>query len=378
MKLKKIVFSILSIVLLMALAGCSTSEEPAVSNEQPVGTSVLQETSSMPSLRTITDLGGNSVTLPSAEEIRRIVIISPPTTSVLLGVIPDSDMIVGVNSRAFTTSNTEIISKLFPDWNHVETSFVSEGFVSNTEELLNLNPDIVFYYGESQRTGIENLDIPTVDFMVKGDNNPKTVTIAWDNLMREIFEVGGSTSLQQEWEASDRKAKELLDTYTGEKKSGLFLFSNTGGVITVYGSKTYADTWFEKSGLINAAAEVSGQAEVSMEQLYEWDPDYIYVFIGSPASAMLNDKINGQDWRLLSAYKNNAIIDIPQAIYSWGAPCSDSPLTPLWMISKSYPELLSEDDFQTLLADYYNRMYHITLEKEMIDNVLSPRQLQSE
>lgn len=49
-----------------------------------------------------------------------------------------------------------------------ETAFVSEGFVSNTEELLNLDPDIVFYYGDSQKSGIENLGIPTVDFMIKG------------------------------------------------------------------------------------------------------------------------------------------------------------------------------------------------------------------
>jgi iron complex transport system substrate-binding protein len=378
MKLKKIIFSILSIVLFVALTGCSMSEEPVASDEQSVDTLISPDTSSASGMRTITDLGGNSVILPPAEEIQRIVIISPPTTSVLLGVIPDSDRIVGVNSRAFTTSNTEIISKLFPDWNAVETSFVSEGFVSNTEELLNLNPDIVFYYGESQKTGIENLDIPTVDFMVKGDNNPETVTIAWDNLMREIFEVEGSTSLQKEWETSNKKAEELLDTYTGEKKSALLLFSNTGGIITVYGSGTYADTWFDKSGLLNAAAEMSGQAEVSMEQLYEWDPDYIYVFIGSPASAMLKNEIDGQDWSLLSAYKNSTIIDIPQAIYSWGAPCSDAPLTPLWLISKSYSELLGEDDFKILLADYYNRMYDITLEKELIDTVLSPRQMQNE
>ncbi len=376
MKLKKIIFSVLSIVWVAALGGCSTSVEPAASDELSVNTSV-SPVASEPGMRTITDLGGNRVTLPPAEEIQRVVIISPPTTSVLLGVIPDSHRIVGINSRAFTTSNTEIISKLFPDWKNVETSFVSEGFVSNTEELLNLKPDIVLYYGESQKTGIENLDIPTVDFMVRGDYNPETVTIAWDSLMRKIFEVEGSASLQKEWGASNKKAKELLEPYTGEKKRALFLFSNTGGVITVYGSGTYADIWFEKSGLVNAAADVSGQAEVSMEQLYEWDPDDIYVFIGSPASAMLKNKIDGQDWSLLSAYKNNTIIDIPQAIYSWGAPSSDAPLTPLWLISKSYPELLSEDDFKTLFADYYNRMYDITLEKELIDIVLSPRQMQN-
>jgi len=376
MKSKKILFLIFSIILTVALAGCGESENVSVTGTQTSDNSATSKTSSMSGMRTITDLGGNGVTMPPAEEIQRVVIISPPTTSVLLGVLPDSNRIVGVNSRAFTTSNTEIVGKLFSNWNRVETSFVSEGFVSNTEELLNLDPDIVFYYGEAQKSGIENLGIPIVDMMKKRDNNPETVTIAWDNLMHEIFDVDDSVSLQNEWEASNKKGAEVLDTYTGEKKTALFLFSNTGGVISVYGSGTYADTWFEKSGLVNAAAEISGQAEVSMEQLYEWNPDFIYVFIGSPASAMLKNKINGQDWSLLSAYKNNTIFDIPQGIYSWGAPCSDAPLTPLWMISKSYPELLSESDFKMLFKDYYSRVYKITLKEELIASVLSPRQLQ--
>jgi iron complex transport system substrate-binding protein len=141
----------------------------------------------------------------------------------------------------------------------------------------------------------------------------------------------------------------------------------------VYGNGSYADAWFEKSGLTNVAKDVKGCAEVSMEQLYDWNPDYIFVFIGSPASAMQNNKIDGQDWSLLSAYENKRIIDIPQSIFSWGAPCSDSPLMPLWLTSQCYSELLSKNTFKTLYSDYYNRMYNIELKDELMESILSPR-----
>ncbi len=233
MKLKKILIFILSALLILSFLGCGQSspglEKPLPSEPQDIvspASAVCDEEK-----RTITDLGGNRVLLPPANEIKRAVIISPPVTSVLLGVIPDSKMIVGVNSRTFTTANTEIVGKLFPNWSNVETAFVSKGFVSNTEELLNLDPDIVFYYGESQKSGIENLDIPIVDFMVKRDNNPETVSIAWDNLMRKIFDDDGSISLEREWYTSNQKVQELLSKYTGEKKSALFLFSNMGGLL---------------------------------------------------------------------------------------------------------------------------------------------------
>jgi iron complex transport system substrate-binding protein len=371
--LGKITASILFVALVLPLAGCS-QKTSVPEKPEPIAVQESDTISGNKShARTITDLGGNTVILPPVEEIKRVVIISPPTTSVLLGVIPDTDMIVGVNARAFTTANAEIISKLFPNWSNVETAFVNQGFVTNTEELLNLHPDIVFYYGAAQKGGIEKFEIPIVDFMMPGENNAETVTIAWDNLMRQIFDVNGKASLESEWKNSNQKAQNVLGTYNGEKKTALFLFSNTGGSITVYGSKTYADTWFEKSGLINVAAEVTGQAEVSMEQLYLWDPDLIYVFIGSTASMMRCNQIQGQDWSLLTAYKNETIYDIPQAVYSWGAPCSDSPLMPLWLISKSYPQIMSEDEFSSLLKDYYDRMYNIDLDNQLVDTVLSPR-----
>jgi iron complex transport system substrate-binding protein len=323
--------------------------------------------------RTITDLGGNVVTLPPAEQIKRVVIISPPTTSVLLSVIPDPKMIVGVNARAFTTSNPEIMARIFPNWKSVETKFVSAGFVSNTEELLNLKPDIVFYYGQSQKSGIDKINLPTVDFFKPGDNNPETVTIAWDKLMRQIFQVKSSTSLQDEWEAANQKTRQLLRARHGKSKSALLIFSNTGGKITVYGKNTYADTWFKKSGLKNVAATVSGSFEVSMEQIYQWDPDLIYVFIGSPAALFQANKIHGQDWSLLTAYRNKTIFDIPQAAYSWGAPCSDSPLMPLWLIHQSYPELLGKEAFIKYFKDYYGRMYRLQLEDALVNMVLNPR-----
>ena len=368
-----LIFMVVTLLMLSSI-GCSKHSTTEANNSQKSEAAAVPLE---PTARTIIDLGGNRVTLPPSQEIKRVVIISPPTTSILLSVIPNSNMIVGVNPRAFTTANTKIIEKLFPNRNSVETAFVSKGFVSNTEELLNLDPDIVFYYGESQKSGIENLDVPIIDFLIKGENNPETVTIAWDNLMREIFEIEGSTSLESEWNISNQTAQELLTTNTGEKKKALFLFSNTGGIITVYGSGTYADTWFKKSGLENVASNVKGNVEVSMEQLYAWNPDYIYVFIGNPASVMLRNEVQGQNWSLLTAYKNKTIIDIPQAAYSWGAPCSDSPLMPLWMISRSYPELMPEIEFTKFFKKYYERMYSLKLEEELIASILSPRIVQA-
>ncbi|MBS7527957.1 ABC transporter substrate-binding protein [Fusibacter paucivorans] len=381
--MKKMILAVLCILLAASLIGCGKSQAETAQAETAQAETVQAETekpeatsAEIPSdeARTITDLGGNVIKLPPASAINRVVVMNPPSISMLLSILPDTKKIIGANANAFERANPEILEKMFPEWQNVETGFMIDGFVANTEEILKLEPDLVFYYGNMQKPGIENLGIPIVDMMIKGENNPEKVSVAWDNLMREIFEVEASTTLAKEWEMSNDKAQKALSTYEGEAKSAIYLLSNMGGVITVFGSGTYADTWFEKGGLVNAASDVKGQSEVSMEQMHEWDPDYIFVFKGTPASVMLANQVKGQDWSLLSAYEHEAIFDIPQTIFSWGAPCSDSPLMPLWLISKSHPDLLDEDEFSKLFKAYYERVYDIELDDEFIQSILNGRE----
>lgn len=329
--------------------------------------------------RLITDLGGNQVEIPPVSEIQKVVIITPPVTSVLLEVIPDKNMIVGLSPKSFAFSNAEVMAKLFPKLKEVDTSFVGDNFAVNAEALLQLDPDIILYYGENQKKGLINTGLPIIDFFPKGKTDPKDVSIAWDNLLREIFEKDSSEGLQSEWTASDQKSKELLEKRTGESKSALCIFSNAGGSLVVSGSSSfdsYAQSFFEKAGLRNAASGISGTAEVSMEQIYQWNPDMIFVFHNAPAQAILNNTIEGQDWSLLTAWKNKAVYDIPQTAYSWVTPCADSPLMPLWLISKAYPELYSEAEFRSELSAYYERLHRVTLTQAEMDSVLALRKLE--
>ena len=355
--MKKIILVIICALLAVYFVSCSGPNDNKTSVESHQ--------------RKIVDLGGNIVNIPPADEIQRIVVMTPPLTSILLGVLADKNMIKGVNKNTLDRANKEILDTMFPQWKNIETSFMSDGFVANTEEILKLRPDIVFYHGHMQKPGIENLGIPIVDTMITGENNPEKMSIAWDNLVRKIFEAKESDTLAREWKLSNETAQKALSSYSGNKKSALYLLSNMSGIITVFGGSTYADIWFEKSNLLNAAAEVKGQSEVSMEQIHEWNPDFIYVFKGTPALGMLTNQASGQDWSLLRAYENKAIFDIPQAVFSWGAPCSDSPLMPLWLISKSYPEQLNTDAFYKLFAGYYKRVYGIDIDLTLIKSVLS-------
>ncbi|MVB11754.1 hypothetical protein CAFE_24790 [Caprobacter fermentans] len=363
---------------LLAACGQPAKEADTFSAAKP-SASVSNESSNTASVsaqsRIITDLDGNTVKIPAASEIKHIVIISPPVMSFVIKNLPDTGMIVGINSRSFTTSNTEIVKKVFPDWKNVNTSFIDSSFAVNKESLMELHPDIIFYYGNVQKRGLKNIDIPSVDFFSKQLNDPEEVSIAWDKQICEILGQGSTSSLQDEWTTANKKLSDILKSKK-ETKTALCVFSNTAGKVVVSGSDSfdsYAQSFFDKAEITNVAANLNGTSEVSMEQIYKWNPDMILVFHDSPAQAILENSIEGQDWSLLDAWKSKAVYDVPRTTYSWITPCADSPLMPLWLVSKAYPDLLDENSMDSLLSSYYQRNYKIDLIDSDIRSILDLR-----
>ncbi|MCT4543955.1 MAG: ABC transporter substrate-binding protein [Vallitalea sp.] len=314
------------------------------------------------------EVGANS------KEYERVAIISPPILSVYLGTVPDKNRIVGVNSRAYDTANQKVIKELFPSYDKVDTSFINKKFITNTEQLLKLDPDIVFYYGNAQKKGIEKLTIPTIDMLYNKSQDPEKITIEWENNIMKLFNVEKENTIKKEWEKTNQRVEDILENIETKKK-GLYIFSYINGKITVSGKNTYGDNFFEMSGIENVATDIEGNKEASMEQILQWNPEVIYIFLGMPASPIINNEVNDQDWSLIQATKDKAIYDIPQAAYSWGAPCEDSPLMPLWLIYKTYPSSLDKDEFIKEFKGYYKRIYDVELDDEIIEDVLNPKMM---
>ncbi len=68
-----------------------------------------------------------------------------------------------------------------------------------------------------------------------------------------------------------------------------------------------------------------------MEQIYQWQPDVIYLFMG-PNADQYKRGIHNQDWTRVNAVKNEEIYDVPVGLFSWSAPCVDTPLMLKWLL----------------------------------------------
>ncbi len=372
MRKKLNIFLMLILCVSLVLGGCGNKEETKPA--EPVDDSAQSESVETESgERTIEDNAGNTVVIPPADEIERVVIISPPMISVFTSVVKDTNKIVGAHPGGLASANPQLLDEMVPNWKDIDTTFLT-GFASNTEELLKLKPDIILVYGDFQKEGLENIKIPVVDFFITDMVNEKG-SIKYESLMREIFDVNDDNTLESEWEKANARVDDILKDVEGDtKQKGLMIMNNTGDKITVRASGTYGDDWLLKSGLANAAGEIEGDSiEVTMEQIYEWNPDIVYVFNGIPATEYLNNNINGQDWSKVEAFNSDRIYNTPKGMFNWGAPCSDSPLMLQWMVSKNFPNKLSEEEFKIEMSDYYSRRYDIDLTGDLMDSILNPK-----
>ena len=374
MKKVSIVSLLMCMVLSLSLVlfGCSTNnsgQQP--SNTPDTSAPVSPEASAEPSTRTITDLAGNTVEIPGANEINKVIIVAPPLLATYASVVKDTSKIVGVHTRALAEVNKDLLGDIVPNWESINTSFLT-GFTSNAEEVLTLDPDIIFVYGDFQKSGLENVDIPVVDFFISDQQN-ESWSVQIDTLMRKIFDIKNEATLQREWDKANEVINTALQPVDESGKKSAVMINNTGETLTVRGSGSYGDDWLIKTGLVNAAGELKGDGiEVTMEQIYEWNPDIIYVFQGMDASKYLENSIDGQDWSEINAFKNGEIYNMPYGMFNWGAPNADSPLTLIWLTMKSYPDLIENDYFTTYMKDYYQRQYGITPTDETIKLILNP------
>ena len=166
---KQIIILLAIIVLGCVFVGCSKQ-----SVENDVNNKEVKE-------RVIQDISGADVKIPPAKDIKRVVIVAPPITSVVIKLIPNQKMIVGLNEKAFIQSDDGIMEKVFPKYKNIDTKFVGEDFSINKESLLALKPDIILYYGEAQKKNLENIGVPIINFFSPKLTDPKDVTIAWNN-----------------------------------------------------------------------------------------------------------------------------------------------------------------------------------------------------
>lgn len=333
------------------------------------------------STRTVTDTIGNTVTVPA--EINRIAIISTmPLASVFCMVEESGEKLVGLTPASKNAAMQSFVSRIAPQVADVSTAF-AEGESVNVEEVVKLEPDVVFYNTNNAAdcAAVEQLtalNIPCVGFSTSiGDCNTVETFNAWAMLIGEVLgkEVRAQEIVEYGRSVQEMVAERIATLNDEDKTSALILTNYTQSAIVAAGS-TFGRYWLSAIGADNVATEIeTATSPVTLEQVYAWDPEVIFLnsFSAFTAEDILNSTaVEGQDWSQLTAVKNGRVYKMPLGVYYWFPPCSDSPLALQWMAQKLYPELFEDLDMNQVIVDYYRDFYGLELTQEDLDTLYNP------
>jgi iron complex transport system substrate-binding protein len=166
-----------------------------------------------------------------------------------------------------------------------------------------------------------------------------------------------------------------LQSVPAEKKPrAVILFRHNEKQITVAGTGHFGHYWLNTTGAVDVAAAVKGTAVVNMEQIYQWDPEIIYItnFSATQPEELIGNKVSGQDWSKVKAVKDKKVYKIPLGIYRWYPPCTDAPLMLKWMAQKNHPELFKAMSIEAEIKAYYQKFYKYQLNQKQLKQILNP------
>lgn len=373
-KIAKFASIILAVVLLVSLLGGCANNQPSDVDEPDVTEQVVERAYPY----TFTDMAGVEITLDKEVESVYIVGNVQPLVALYRYYAGNSDKLIECPAASQSIIRSSVFADIWPDMLDLTT----HNDDANVEEILALNPDVVFMTGSATGDAYEalvNAGLTVVSFPTAGsgdDNDTFAAVEGWLNQMAEVF--GDSEAADKLISYNNDTLKtidaKLADVKEEDKPTALIVFQLADNSLKVAGSGHYSEFWLDHSGAVNAAADIDKLQEVDIEQLMAWDPDIIYLTTFSPAMPedLYNNTIEGFDFSQLSAVKNHQVYKVPLGSYRWYAPSCECALMLKWMSAINHPDLFKDMDMNAEVTEFITQFYGVTPSADQVATLLNP------
>ena len=302
------------------LAACGSSSSStassvassAVSSEATSSAASMDETGT----HTVVDHGGNEVEVPN--KVTRVVIDQIPILSTYMAYFEGSaPYIVGYCGSFKSVISDTVLKNIAPELLESSDTVYAQSDL-NIEEIMKLNPDVILYNaGNSSHAEILKASgIPSIGFATVGastEADPIERYEEWLKLLEQIFNEPGKTDAfvaAGDEIVTDVEAR-IAEIPQTDRPSALILWKYADGVPQVSGQGTFGTYWMKRLGVTDKALEATGFAQASMEQIYSWDPDIL--FLDGPGlqplrtEDVLSGNVDGADFSTLTAVKSDRV-----------------------------------------------------------------------
>lgn len=334
--------ALLALAGMFAIAGCSSEQSK-------------QETPAEPTERTITDMAGRTVTIPTHPT--KVMGAANPDGTIIYTI--DPSLLTGWtfnlsdNAKKYLTAEAAALPKI---------TSVSKWEDPNKEEILSMDPDFIFV-----AVDLTNTDMSLYDNLTEETGVPVVVGDAQFDHLADTYRFLGIILDQTDrcnelaWFIDDTfgKVNDTMAQIPDADKVRVFYSTGEGGIQTC-GDSNWNGQFVTPAGGINVCDldQTSGFANVSMEQVLAWQPDVII----STASGDKAATYSTAEWEEVKAVADGQVYAAPQAPFSWvDKPTGVNRVIGVeWTNSVLYPDKVKYD-LKSDVKQFYRLFYHYDL-----------------
>ena len=213
-----------------------------------------QEETAAAATITITDHGDNEVTLPA--QIDKIAVADIlPLPSVLSVFFDSADSLVGISPVSMAAAENGLLGELYPEILEADTGWI-DGTSVNVEELMKLEPDVVFYSAESPDVGdtLRQAGFNAVAVSAaKWDYDCIETLNQWIALLSQIFPGNDTAHTVADYsnESYNLVQETVADIPDEERERVFYLFNYDDTNITTSGKHFFGQWWADAVGAVN-------------------------------------------------------------------------------------------------------------------------------
>ncbi len=337
-------FIALSVIALLTLACGCTGQGQATESETKV----------------VTDMAGREGTIPTT--INTIVTIgSVPVQNSFMFAMGQGDKIANGLPDSFIQGGRHKYQYVFePGIKNKPTIQTTTGDF-NIEELMNLNPDVVFTMTMPFVETLEKNDIPVI-YLSWGDAEDVK------DLMLLLGEVFGEQERAERYvayfdETTARPGRVVASVPDEQRPKVLYCSYKSMSVAHKIG-----EWWIAKAGGIPVSDNnrVEEGMKFDMEQLLAWDPDVIVLNSPDEVEMVYGDaRASG-----VSAVKSGNVYSTPTGAHYWCHRTSETPLMVLWTAKTIYPEQFKDLDLEAETMAFYKEFFGCDITREQAAEIL--------
>lgn len=359
---KRMAAGVLCLVMLLALlSGCGSA---GAQSSAASGASASAASSAADGTQEVTDMLGNTVTLPAT--ISKVYCSSPIGTYMMYTLAPDK--MLGWNSE-LSDGQKEYIAD---EWENLTVLGGTMGGQNsiNAEEITAMDPDFIldFVYDGEVSDMVTELSGQTGIPVVSLDSALASIPDTY-RLLGQILGVEERGNELADYAQGKLDAvAEMVAKVPDDQRATVYYVESADGLSTDGTDSMHTEVinFVNAVNVMDADTSASGKGtQVSMEQVLNWNPEVIIANSQMGGSDFVASVYDDATWAGISAVQNHRIY-VPAAVpFNWfdRPPCLARVLGVEWLAAKLYPEYVNLD-LSADVQEFYDLFYGVQITAE--------------